>query len=87
MALMAMTVARQGELENELPRYAYQRRRWQKNDKTNTALASQIEVLSQGAFNASFLAVPAFVIASNTAGSISPLESVGAIIWCCAYMF
>lgn len=87
MALMAMTMARRGELEKELPRYTYQRRRWQKNGKTNTSLASQIEVLSQGAFNASFLAVPAFVIASNAADSISPVEVVGALVWCCAYLF
>ncbi|MEL6951562.1 MAG: DUF1295 domain-containing protein [Pseudomonadota bacterium] len=87
MALMALGHLRHGVLKEELPRYAYQRRRWEKSGKTNTMLAAQTEVIAQGAFNASFLAFPAFLIAANPAPTVSPLEVVGLVVWVVAYLF
>ncbi|MEO0346641.1 MAG: DUF1295 domain-containing protein [Pseudomonadota bacterium] len=87
MALMALGHLRHGALAEELPRYAYQRRRWEKSGKTNTMLAAQTEVIAQGAFNASFLAFPAFLIASNPSATVSPVEIVGLVVWVAAYLF
>ena len=37
-----------GRLQKELPRYQYQRVRWQQEGKDNVALAAQIETIIQG---------------------------------------
>ncbi|MBL4835790.1 MAG: DUF1295 domain-containing protein [Pseudomonas sp.] len=85
MGLDALRMWVGGELKTELPRYAYQRRRWEKTGKTNGPLAKQVEVISQGAANLSFLAMPALVIASNPQSSISIFEIVGIALWFTAF--
>ncbi|MEM1262505.1 MAG: DUF1295 domain-containing protein [Pseudomonadota bacterium] len=87
MGIMALNHWQSGHLKEELPRYAYQRRRWEKAGKRNTMLAAQTEVIAQGAFNLSFLCVPAFIIAANPEPSISIVEMVGFIIWVAAFTF
>ena len=87
MANMAIGHLLRGELKEELPRYAYQRRRWEKSGKSNTMLAAQTEVLAQGAFNASFLAMPAFIIASTPSHNVSLLEWIGLGIWVLSFVF
>ncbi|MEM9173323.1 MAG: DUF1295 domain-containing protein [Pseudomonadota bacterium] len=87
MALMAINHLRRGELDEELPRYAYQRRRWKKSGKTNEMLAAQAEVIAQGAFNASFLAYPILIIASNPSAQISLFEYVGLLVWLLSFIF
>ncbi|MFT6350485.1 MAG: steroid 5-alpha reductase family enzyme, partial [Psychromonas sp.] len=54
MGLGAIKMWRIGHLQTEFPRYEYQKRRWQKSGKTNTALAMQVEAILQGFANASF---------------------------------
>jgi len=73
-------------LLGEFPRYQYQRRRWEKNGKTNVQLALQVDAISQGLANASFLALPVFIIASNTSSKLSGFELVGLIIWALAFV-
>ncbi len=85
MGLDALRMWVSGELKTELPRYAYQRRRWEKTGKGNAALAKQVEVISQGAANLSFLAMPALVIASNPQNSISIFEVIGLVLWFVAF--
>jgi steroid 5-alpha reductase family enzyme len=85
MGLGALKMWRQGLLKKEFPRYQYQRLRWEKSGKTNVPLAMQIDALMQGLANASFLAFPAFVIASNPAPSISVFEILGLLIWVAAF--
>jgi steroid 5-alpha reductase family enzyme len=63
MGLGALKLWSMGRLKQELPRYEYQKQRWIAAGKTNTALAMQIDALWQGLANASFLAMPAFIIA------------------------
>jgi len=75
-----------GWLDKELPRYLYQRLRWRETDVRHERLMAQIEVLSQGLANASFLAAPAFVIASNPAPSLSPWEAVGLALFASGYV-
>lgn len=85
MGIGAIKMWKLGYLKTEFPRYEYQKRRWQKSGKTNTRLAMQVEAILQGLANASFLAMPAFVIASNPDAAISVFEVVGIIIWFSAF--
>ena len=86
MSTLAIVMWRRGHLEKELPRYQYQRGRWDRSGKTNHMLAMQVEALVQGVANASFLAVPGFIIAFNTNPDYAFLELVGLVIWVGAYI-
>ncbi|MEH6595330.1 MAG: DUF1295 domain-containing protein [Colwellia polaris] len=86
MGLGALKMWRIGHLKTEFPRYEYQKRRWQRDGKTNTALAMQVEAVLQGFANASFLAMPALIIASNPSSTISVFEIIGIIVWLGAFV-
>ena len=86
MGMGALKMWRLGMLNTEFPRYEYQKKRWKKAGKNNTMLAMQIEGILQGLANASFLAMPAFIIATNTNATISILEIVGAVVWLGAFV-
>jgi steroid 5-alpha reductase family enzyme len=86
MGLGALKMWKMGWLKIEFPRYQYQRKRWKRHGKDNTKLNLQVEILIQAIANASFLAYPAFIIASNKEASISWLEIIAMIIWISAYM-
>ena len=77
MGLGALKMWSMGLLKKELPRYEYQKIRWEKSNKTNTILAMQVEALSQGLANASFLAIPIFLISVSPLSKLSTLEIVG----------
>ena len=74
-------------MKKEFPRYQYQRRRWERAGKTNIPLAMQIDALVQGLANATFLALPAFIIGANTNPTFSTVEIVGLVLWGMAYAF
>ena len=86
MGIGAIKLLISGHLEKELPRYEFQKKRWSKAGKTNTALAMQIEAIVQGIANAAFLAFPAFIIASNPREEISIFEIIGIIIWLASFI-
>ena len=86
MGLGALKMWKAGVLKKELPRYEYQKRRWQDAGKTSVKLNMQVEGVLQGLANASFLAMPAFVIASNPSESISLFEMIGLVIWLGAFV-
>ena len=86
MGIGAVKMWQTGFLKRELPRYEYQKKRWLAAGKTNQKLTMQIEGVLQGLANASFLAMPAFIIASNTSTTVSPLEVIGAVIWLAAFI-
>ena len=86
MGLGALKMWHMGLLKKEFPRYQYQRRRWEKSGKTNVQLALQVDAISQGLANASFLALPVFIIASNTSSKLSVFELAGLIIWALAFV-
>jgi steroid 5-alpha reductase family enzyme len=86
MGLGALKMWRIGHLKTEFPRYEYQKRRWQRDGKTNTVLAMQVEAILQGFANASFLAMPALIIASNPSSTISVFEIIGIIVWLSAFV-
>mgnify|MGYP006085934475 CR=1 FL=1 len=81
MGLGALKMWQLGLLKKEFPRYEYQKIRWIQAGKTNTALAMQVDAIWQGMANASFLAIPAFIIATNPSASISVFEVIGMLIW------
>ncbi len=81
MGLMAILMWWRGHLSRELPRYQYQRRRWERAGKENVTLAMQVEVLIQGLANASFLAVPALLMSANPDRTLHWLETAGLTMW------
>lgn len=85
MGFGALKLWSTGRLKQEFPRYEYQKRRWIASGKTNTQLAMQVDALWQGLANASFLAMPAFVIGSNANQSFHFLEIAGMLIWIGAF--
>ncbi len=85
MGLGALKMWRMGLLDKEFPRYQYQRIVWQGEGKTNTALALQVDAISQGLANASFLAFPVFIVASNSSEQLQLLELIGLVIWALAF--
>ena len=87
MGLGALKMWSLGLLNKEFPRYEYQKIRWKKSGKSNEQLAMQIEALSQGLANASFLAIPIFLVFSSPLTTISFLEIFGFILFALALIF
>lgn len=86
MGLGALHMWHNGWLKTEFPRYQYQRRRWEKSGKINNKLVMQVDILLQALANASFLAIPAFIIAVNPNPEISILEWLGLLVWLLAFL-
>ena len=80
MGIGAVRMLQGGYLKKEFPRYQYQRVRWQQEGKDNVALAAQVEAIIQGLANASFLAMPIFIISTNAAPQFFLLELLGLVI-------
>jgi len=87
MGLGALKMWSMGLLKKEFPRYEYQKIRWKKSNKTNIGLAMQVEALSQGLANASFLAIPIFLISVSPSTQLSPLEIIGFTIFILSIVF
>ncbi len=81
MGFGALKMWSMGLLKKEFPRYEYQKIRWEKSNKTNIGLAMQVEALSQGLANASFLAIPIFLISVSPLTQLSTLEIIGFTIF------
>ena len=77
MGIGALSLLKRGYLKNELPRYQYQRIVWEKEEKHNTHLALQIDAVTQGLANATFLAIPIFVAGSSGSEALNIIEYVG----------
>ena len=86
MGLGALKMWRLGMLDREFPRYEYQRVVWKEEGKDNTLLALQVDAISQGLANASFLALPIFIIASNTSETFFLFELIGLLVWLFAFI-
>ena len=86
MGLGALKMWRLGMFDREFPRYEYQRVVWKEEGKDNTLLALQVDAISQGLANASFLALPVFIIASNTSENFLLLEVLGLLVWLFAFI-
>ena len=87
MGLGALKMWSMGLLKKEFPRYEYQKIRWKKSNKTNISLAMQVEALIQGLANASFLAIPIFLISVSPFKQLSTLEIIGFTIFILSIVF
>ena len=85
MAFGALKLWAMGRLKQEFPRYEYQKQRWLAAGKANVPLAMQVDALWQGLANASFMAMPAFVIAANSSEHVHALEIIGLLVWVGAF--
>ena len=81
MGIGALSLLKQGYLNKELSRYQYQRIVWEKEKKNNTHLALQIDAVTQGLANATFLAIPIFVAGSSNSESLNIVQYVGLTVW------
>ncbi len=86
MSVMALIGLRLGYLSRELPRYQYQRLRWQRRGWQEKP-AMLFEVASQGFANMTVLALPAILQTSNSSPELSMLEVIGYSIWLAAFIF
>lgn len=84
MFIMAIIGWRMGYLNQELPRYQYQRLRWQRRGWQEKP-ALLYEVASQGLANMSVLALPAILMTTNTNPNLSWLELVAFGLWLVAF--
>ena len=80
MDIGALSLWKQGYLNKELPRYEYQRIVWGKEGKTKTQLALQVDAITQGLANATFLAIPIFLSGSNSSNTLTIIEYLGLLI-------
>ena len=81
MGIGALGLLKQGYLKKELSRYQYQRIVWEKEKKHNTHLALQIDAITQGLANVTFLAIPIFVAGSSNSESLNIIQYVGLAVW------
>jgi len=86
MAAMALIGLKLGYLNKELPRYQYQRLRWQRRGWQEKP-AMLFEVATQGFANMTVLALPAILQASNSSPQLSLLEILGYLLWLAAFAF
>lgn len=86
MGLGAIRLWKKGYIQKELPRYRYQQMRWERAGKTNTQLAMQVDAWMQGLANASYLALPAFIISTNPDSAFSVFEIIGCGLWIASFV-
>ncbi len=70
----------------EFPRYVYRRDVLEAAGGHRVRAHMLAEILAQGMANASVLAVPGFLMAVNTSGTIAPLEVAGLVLWGVAWL-
>lgn len=87
MAVWAVHMYKPGVLTRDLPRYEYQRQRWQRAGFRSERLSVQYEILVQGMANMSFLALPAYLLAADAQASFAPWHAAWLGVWIAAYAF
>ena len=92
MGIGILNMWRLGLLRKEFSRYQYQKIIWKKSKKNNTQLAQQVDAISQGFANATFLSLPALMIWAdsnvlNYVNNIIFLEFVGLFVFVLAIIF
>mgnify|MGYP005643261413 FL=1 len=81
MGLGALLLLKKGYLNKELPRYQFQRIRWNKKGFTNHSISIQYEILLQCFANITFLVIPAILISNNTLEYFTIFEIIGFVLW------
>ena len=86
MGIGAISLWKKGYLNKELSRYEYQRIVWKKEGKPNTHLALQVDAITQGLANSTFLAIPIFLVGSST-NSLNTVEYLGLSVFFLSIIF
>ena len=81
MGVGALILWKKGYLDQELPRYQFQRKRWKKTGYSNEAFSIQFEIMIQCLANMSFLSLPALLLYQNTVSNLSIVEGVGFVLY------
>ena len=76
-----LLLLKKGYLDKELPRYQFQRVRWNKKGFTNYSVSIQYEILLQCFANITFLVIPAILISNNTLEYFTIFEIGGFVLW------
>ena len=87
MAVWAVHMYRPGVLTRDLPRYEYQRQRWARAGFRSERFSVQYEILVQAMANMSFLALPAYLVASDARAALTPWNLAWVLLWIAAYAF
>lgn len=87
MAVWAVHMYKPGVLTRDLPRYEYQRQRWARAGFRSERLSVQYEIGVQGMANMSFLALPAYLIATDARPSLTPWFMAWLLLWIAAFAF
>jgi len=86
MGIFAVKLFLKGHLKKELPRYEFQRRRWEKGGYQSLDFSLQYEISIQAVANMTFLALPAIFQAFNPTPYISIVEILGYTLWVIALL-
>jgi len=88
MGLGALVMAKKAGVifKTEFPRYNYRRMVLEQSGSKYINAHLLAEIMAQGFANITVLALPGFLIATNTSESISSLEVFGICIWITAYL-
>jgi steroid 5-alpha reductase family enzyme len=86
MGIGAISLWKKGYLNKELSRYEYQRIVWEKEGKHNTHFALQVDAITQGMANSTFLAIPIFLVGSST-NSLNIFEYLGLSVFLLSIIF
>lgn len=85
MAFWAAHMYKPGVLTRDLPRYEYQRQRWQRAGFASERFSVQYEILVQCMANMSFLALPPYLLAADGGRSFTPWDGLWIAVWLGAY--
>ncbi|WP_069164162.1 DUF1295 domain-containing protein [Nocardia altamirensis] len=85
MGIWGIHMWRRGEFDHELPRYVYQRRRWERAGFRSERVSLQFELSVQALANATFLAMPAILISTNHSTRLTAVECLAILVWLIAY--
>jgi steroid 5-alpha reductase family enzyme len=87
MAVWGAHLYRRGALARDLPRYEYQRQRWARAGFRSERFSVQYEILVQAMANASFLAMPALLVAADARAAFSAWHVAWAVAWLAGFAF
>ncbi|MEU2030807.1 DUF1295 domain-containing protein [Nocardia amamiensis] len=86
MGIAALALWRHGELDRELPRYRFQRKRWAKATLGSERLDLVAEILVQAISNITVMAVPAALVIAIDGAGMSAVAAAGVILWAVSWV-
>lgn len=81
MAIGATVMWRRGELDHELPRYRYQRFRWERASLGDERADLEAEILVQAVSNLGPMAVPGLLVVGVPGSDLGAVGALGLLLW------